>query len=171
MRRMRIAIPTIFTVVLIATGCDEFPLNAPPAAATAEECAAIILVAKQKLRLPQRGLAVLDGVTRFDWTPAGCDWAAAGLAFRDFRSLGYSYSNIGNPAPEINFSQPQLDSDGIIVRVAETTDFEEMITTCRVSRFQGALHLGKCDQGLADPMDKLVGSEAVAAALRERGER
>jgi len=165
---MRITAPALLIVGLSTAACDELQMMPTPAAASVEECAAMMLVATEALKLQKRGLVVLDGVTRFDWTPAGCDWASANLAFRDFRSPGYSYANIGNYAPEINFAQPKITPEGIIVQVAETDDFEEKIVTCRVTQYRSKLFLGKCDEHLADPMDKAVVLDAIGDKLLKR---
>ncbi len=165
---MRMTIPAIVILGLSASACDKLQPMPIPAAASVQECDAMIVVAIEELRLKRRNIAVLDGVTRFDWTPANCDWASAGLEYRDHMTPGSGYANIGKALTEINFEQPKTTAEGILVAVSETTDFDEYRTTCRVTPLQGKYFLGKCDKREITAEDRMGLSAAVGDALLKR---
>lgn len=128
----------------------------------------MFVVAVQQLKLKKRGVPVLDGETRFDWTPAGCDWASAGLEYKDHMSPGSSYANIGQALVEINFSQPKITAEGILVEVSEVSDYDENRTACRVHHYEGRFSLGKCKSREVTAEDRMGLSDAIANELLKR---
>ena len=131
----------------------------------------MFIVAIQQLKLAKRNMPVLDGETRFDWTPAGCDWASAGFVYKDHMSPGSSYANIGQALVEINFDQPKVTPEGIIVEVSEVTDYDENPTTCRVHHYQGRFSLGACKSREITAEDRLGLSIAVGDELLKRARK
>ncbi|MFT3724838.1 MAG: hypothetical protein QM773_14800 [Hyphomonadaceae bacterium] len=165
---MRMTIPATVIVGLSASACGEFSPMPIPEAASIEECNAMIVVAVQELKLKKRDIPILDGETRFDWTPSGCNWASAGLEYKDHMSPGSSYANIGQAMVEINFAQPKINAEGILVQVSEVTDYDETLTTCRVHNYHGRFSLGGCKSREITPEDRMGLSIAVGDELMKR---
>jgi hypothetical protein len=145
-----------------ARGADVEPVTL----ASADECGALITVARQQLKLTGKRTALLHGMGRTDWRP-DCDWKSAGINFQDYRKA-VGYGGIGMRGPEVTFYRPKFDSDGVVVQVETLDDISEDVTTCRLSRYGAGFHLSSCKESYVDPMGTMISAEDMLKALENR---
>lgn len=135
--------------LLLSAACSR-PTPPPEAFATEEECAALVLVAKQELKLHKANQPLLHGMDRQDWAPT-CDWEAASINFLDTRDA-VGFSGIGVRGPDVTFYRPKLDRGGAVITVETVDDIGEEITTCKLRRYGANFSVAECKVSYVTPM-------------------
>jgi hypothetical protein len=153
-------------ILLLAGACNPGPSPEPAALATADECGALITVARQQLKLTDNRTALLHGMDRKDWRP-DCDWKSAGVNFEDYRKA-VGYGGIGMRGPEVTFYRPKFDSDGVVVQFERLGDISEDVFTCRLSRYGADFHISSCKGSHVDPMGTMISAEDMLKAIENR---
>jgi hypothetical protein len=152
-------------ISLFSPGCAKSD-DKPIALASADECGAMITVARDKLKLTGKSSAILQGMDRNDWRP-DCDWETAGVNFRDARkALGYN--NIAMSGWEVTFYRPKFDSYGVIVQFERLSDSSEDVFTCRLSRYGKRFLLSSCTESYVDPMGTMISADDMIKAIEDR---
>ena len=153
-------------ISLLAAACERGKSTEPVRLATADECGALLVIAKEKLKLTGNQTALIHGLGRKDWRP-DCDWQTAGINFKDARTTA-GYGNMTMIASEITFYRPKFDSDGVIVQYERLTDISEDVFTCRLSRYGTGFVISSCTESFVDPMGTMISADDMRKAIENR---
>ena len=147
MTNMRIVLLTM--AAMLASGCDVLirkeaaaEAKAPVALASKKECAAMMVVARDKLRLHTRPPNWLNGMDRNDWRP-DCDWKSRGIKWQN-ETYKPGWNTVASGS-EYTFHRPKFGSEGATVVVEEIDGGgHETLMTCRLSGYDVQWSLRDC---------------------------